>query len=146
MTKPYMYQGCVVKRVSDGAIIDSSDPRNLDLQAYQAWAALGNTPDADTSLGPVPVITTRQFFLQATRDGLITSAEALAATSGAKTMPTTIATVIGSLSADDQIAARITWNTMTRISRDEPLVVLAAAAFGLDDSEIEVFFRSAAVL
>jgi hypothetical protein len=47
MTAQYRYSGCTIIRVSDGVAIDSADPANADLAAYQTWTAEGNVPDPD---------------------------------------------------------------------------------------------------
>lgn len=144
MTALYQYQGCIVKRVADGVLITSADPLNSDLMAYQAWAAIpGNVPDPDPAIvAPIPDITTRQFLIQAAAQGLITAEEAVAAAE-TNAIPATIQAVFESLPSEQQIAARITWAKMTIIGREEPLVVLAAAAFNLNGAQTDQFFRDA---
>lgn len=88
-------------------------------------------------------ITRRQFLIGAAGAGLLTSAEAEAAATGGA-IPAAIEAVFNTLPNAQNLAARITWATMTKIERNEPLVDAAAAAFGLNESEVDAFFLSAA--
>lgn len=88
-------------------------------------------------------ITRRQFLIGAASAGLLTAAEAeAAATSGA--IPAAIEAVFNTLPNAQALAARITWATMTKIERGEPLVDAAAVAFGLTPEQVDAFFLSAA--
>lgn len=147
MTAPYKFiNGCQIQRISDSFVINSNDPRDPSLQAYQDWAAQGNVPDPEhPPVIPIPSITTRQFLIQAAAQSLLTANEALAAAT-TNTIPTAIAAVFNALPADQKLAAQITWAKMTAIDRDDDLVLPIATAFGLDSAKIDAFFIAAAAL
>lgn len=70
-------QGTQIIRTSDGATIPA-DTRNVDYKAYQAWVALGNTPDAAAAPPAVvpPPPTSAAVLAQALiTKGLITQTE-----------------------------------------------------------------------
>lgn len=87
----------------------------------------------------------RQLILGLHAHGFITGEEAVAAaTAGA--MPAAVATVVATLPADAQIAARVTWARMTVVLRTDPLVDLLAASQGLTAAEVDAFFAACAAL
>ena len=87
----------------------------------------------------IPSITRRQFLIAAAMAGLLTPTEA---ETGA--LPAVLEATFNTLPTSQALAARITWANMTKIERNEPLVAAAAAAFGLNDAEVDAFFLSAA--
>lgn len=120
--------------VPDGhsLVLASEAPANLE------WVA-----DEVSAPQEIASITRRQFLISAASAGLLTAAEAeAAATSGA--IPAAIEAVFNTLPNAQALAARITWATMTKIERGEPLVDAAAAAFGLTPEQVDAFFLSAA--
>lgn len=94
---------------------------------------------------PVPVpytITRRQMILQLVAQELITPEEALdAATTGA--VPAAVQAVFDNLEPMDQLAAEITWATMSVAERDNPLVAALAAANEMTDQDVDAFFINA---
>lgn len=123
-----------------GYTIEDQDGAPILVPEYE------DLPDAPPPPAPtIPSISFRQFLLQARADGLIDDVEALAAAES-RAMPAAIAAVIESLPADQQIAAKITWLTMTQLDRDTPLTALVSAALGKDDAATDDFFRAAARL
>jgi hypothetical protein len=86
------------------------------------------------------VITSRQLFIGMVRAGWCTAAEGVAAaTSGA--IPAMVETAIATLPTEaEQVATRITWASMTRVERADPLVDVLAAAVGITEAEVDQFF------
>ncbi len=135
-----------VVRNSDGAIIG---PEHVDDWAeYQAWLALGNTPDAPApDILPVPqIISDRQFFQQAAVLQIITQAEALAAVqTGA--IPSVLQTIVDGIADPDQkFAATMLLAGATVFERNHPLTEAVGAALGWTSGQIDQFFISAAQL
>lgn len=89
----------------------------------------------------IPSITKRQFLIAAADSNMITWEEAK---SGA--VPAAIQAVFDTLPPLQQNAAEVTWATMTRIERDEVLVSVVAAAFGMTGEQIDAFFIQAAAI
>jgi hypothetical protein len=95
---------------------------------------------------PVPhVISRRQLLIALVAAGLITEAEALAA---AKTgeVPAAIDAFFATLPPAQQIAARITWATMTQVERHHPLVQGVIDANLATAEQVDALFRTAATL
>lgn len=89
----------------------------------------------------IPSITTRQFLIAAASAGLITWAEAKTSAP-----PAAIQAVFDTLPDLQKKAAEVTWARMTMIERNEPLVAGAAAAFGMNEAQIDTFFIQAAAI
>lgn len=92
---------------------------------------------------PIPVLTKRQFLIGLALGGFITASEAVAA-AATGTPPAAISAVFDTLSADDKMAAQVTFASMTQVARDEPLVAACAASMGLTDAQVDDFFRASA--
>lgn len=102
------------------------------------------TPDLALP-SPVVILTARQFLAGLTLSGFITEAEAL----DRGNIPASIEAVFNALPTtpvNQQAVARITWANMTVISRNDPLVTAAGAAFGLTEAQVDDFFAQAAAL
>jgi hypothetical protein len=95
---------------------------------------------------PVPrVISRRQLLIALTQAGLITEAEALAAAqTGA--VPEAIDGFFATLPSAQQIAARITWATMTQVERHHPLVQGVINAQLATAEQVDALFTAAAAL
>lgn len=93
---------------------------------------------------PVPVpasISRRQLLLGLVGLELITGEEALAAAqTGA--VPAAIDAYFGNLPPDQELAARITWASMTVCERNHPLVGALAEANQLSSEQIDDAFRA----
>jgi hypothetical protein len=102
--------------------------------------ALRNAPP------PVPeVISRRQLLIALVAAGLITETEALAAAqTGA--VPAAIDAFFGTLPSAQQIAARITWATMTVVERHHPLVHAVIDAQLATAEQVDALFTAAAAL
>lgn len=93
---------------------------------------------------PVPAsVTRRQLLIALAQMEIITGEEALAA---AKTgaVPTAVQAVFDNMQPADNLAAEITWASMSVAERSNPLVAALAQANGMTDAEIDDFFRLAA--
>jgi hypothetical protein len=102
--------------------------------------ALRNAPP------PVPsVITRRQLLIALAAAGLIDTGEALAA---AKTgeVPVLIDAFFSTLPPAQQTAARITWATMTRVERNDPLIQALITNGVATSEQVDDLFRTAAQL
>lgn len=95
-----------------------------------------------TQPAPVPAsISRRQLLLGLTGLSLITGEEALAAAqTGA--VPAAIDVFFGNLPPDQELAARITWASMSICEREHPLVAALAAANNLSTEDIDDAFRA----
>ena len=64
MTALYeLTSGTGILRTSDGALIPA-DPANVDYQNYEAWVALGNTPDPAVVPAMPTILNTHVFYLR----------------------------------------------------------------------------------
>lgn len=94
---------------------------------------------------PVTQITRRQMLLILTAAGFITADEAVAAaTAGA--LPAMVAAYIGTMAPADQVAARITWASMSVCERDDPMLAALAAANWVTSAQLDAFFLEASAL
>jgi len=93
---------------------------------------------------PVPgVISRRQLLIALAAAGFISAEEALAAAqTGA--VPTAIAEIFDRLPAEQVLAARITWATMTAVYRGDPLIGAIVAAGVASAEQVDELFRGAA--
>lgn len=126
--------------LNDPANYTVPDGHSLTL-ATEAPANLQWVEDEISVPAEIPSITRRQFLIAAAMAGLLTPAEA---ETGA--LPAVLDATFNTLPTSQALAARITWANMTRIERNEPLVDAAAAAFGLNEAEVDAFFLSAAAI
>ncbi|CAK0770069.1 hypothetical protein WCLP8_4470001 [uncultured Gammaproteobacteria bacterium] len=114
-------------------------------RVWDTVAAAPQPPAPDMVDWVPPAISKRQLLLASWQEGLITEAEAIAAASTGA-LPAAISAALTSLTADQQIAFRITWAAMVQVDRSNPFVPIMAQAFGKDDTEIDQFFLDAATL
>lgn len=95
---------------------------------------------------PVPAsISDRQFFQQLAIVGLITQADALAAVRTG-TVPTKLQSLLGALPTEGQFSAEMLLCGATVFERAHPLTVQLGHAQGMDDAQLDDFFRAAAAL
>ena len=105
-----------------------------------AWAYVPPPPDPAIARARMS-LSRRQLLIGLASRGWITSEEAVAAaTTGA--MPTAVAAAVASLPAGDQVAARITWASMSVAQRLDPLVELLAIGQGVTPDEVDAFFTA----
>jgi hypothetical protein len=95
---------------------------------------------------PVPnVISRRQLLIALAAAGFISAEEALAAAqTGA--VPAAIARIFDLLPAEQALAARITWATMTEVYRGDPLIGALVAAGVATAEQVDELFRMAAAV
>lgn len=93
---------------------------------------------------PVPnAISRRQLLIALAAAGFISAEEALAAAqTGA--VPAAIAGIFDLLPAEQALAARITWATMTEVYREDPLITAIVAAGVATSEQVDELFRVAA--
>jgi hypothetical protein len=106
-------------------------------------ATLDPRPDPQPQF--VAPISDRQFFQQLALDGKITEAEAVAAVATG-TIPTGLQTVINTLPAPDQFAARMFLQGATTFERHHPMTLTLAALMGWNASMLDVLWSNAAAL
>jgi hypothetical protein len=102
--------------------------------------------EASNAPPPVPnVISRRQLLIALAAAGLIDTGEAIAA---AKTgeVPVLINAFFSTLPPAQQTAARITWATMTRVERNDPLIQALIANGVATSEQVDDLFRTAAQL
>lgn len=128
-------------RITDGQ--GSSIPVDETIVEYQKLIA-NNTPIGPYIAPPDPVsdLTARQFLSALTLQGIITESEAM----DRSTIPASIATVFNTLPPAAAIMARITWANMTIIPRQDPLVDALGASLNMTPTQIDDFFRQAALI
>ncbi len=107
------------------------------------WDGAAFLPPANEPV-PVPrVISRRQLLIALAAAGFISAEEALAAAqTGA--VPTAIASIFDLLPAEQALAARITWATMTEVYRQDPLITAIVAAGVATTEQVDELFRMAA--
>jgi hypothetical protein len=113
-------------------------------------ARIGGVWDGAAFLPPEPapepapnVISRRQLLIALAAAGFISAEEALAAAqTGA--VPTAIAGIFDRLPAEQALAARITWATMTEVYREDPLIGGIVAAGVASAEQVDEVFRVAA--
>jgi hypothetical protein len=127
------------------------DPNDATSYSEAIWSAIQSGVAGEIAAyvappEPVPaVITRRQMLLQLVIQGIITGDEGVAAaTTGA--VPASVEAVFAAMPSDAQVAARITWASMSVAERDNPLVATLATANSMSDEDIDDFFRAAALL
>jgi hypothetical protein len=59
-------------------------------------------------------------------------------------VPAAIAAIFDLLSAEEALAARITWATMTEVYREDPLIAAIVAAGVATSEQVDALFRAAA--
>ena len=91
---------------------------------------------------PVPDLTARQFLSALTLQDIITEAEAL----NRSIVPTDIAAVFDTLPPSYATVARITWANMTIVPRQDPLIDALGASMNMTPTQIDDFFRQAALI
>ncbi len=93
---------------------------------------------------PVPRVTSRrQLLIALAAAGFISAEEALAAAqTGA--VPAATARIFDRLPAEQALAARITWATMTEVYRGDPLIGALVAAGVATSEQVDAVFRVAA--
>ncbi|MFM7468930.1 MAG: hypothetical protein ACKO37_05475 [Vampirovibrionales bacterium] len=91
---------------------------------------------------PVPDLTARQFLSALVLNNIITEQEAVNRT----TVPASINVVFNTLPATEATVARITWANMTVVPRANPLVDVLGASLNMTPSQIDNFFRQAALI
>jgi hypothetical protein len=85
----------------------------------------------------------RQLLIALAAAGFISAEEALAAAqTGA--VPAAIAGIFDLLPAEQALAARITWATMTEVYREDPLINAIVAAGVASAAQVDELFRVAA--
>jgi hypothetical protein len=106
--------------------------------AWQEILAAAGVP------APPPVsISRRQLLIALAAAGFISSEEALAAAqTGAA--PAAIGAIFDLLPAEQALAARITWATMTEVYREDPLITAIVAAGVASAEQVDELFRMAA--
>lgn len=106
-----------------------------------AWTYVAPPPPDPAIARARMSLSRRQLLIGLASRGWITSEEAVAAaTTGA--MPTAVAAAVASLPAGDQVAARITWASMSVAQRLDPLVELLAIGQGVTPDEVDAFFTA----
>lgn len=90
-------------------------------------------------------VTSMQFILAVTQEGLITEAEAEAWVQR-NALPALVLAVIDTLPEADRAKARIKALGMTEAERASPLILAAAAHLGLTEEQTDNIFRLAATL
>lgn len=100
--------------------------------------AVANT----TFVSPIPNLTARQFLSALTLQGIITESEAM----DRSVVPAAIDAVFGTLPAQAATIARITWANMTIVPRQDPLVDALGASMNMTPTQIDDFFRQAALI
>jgi hypothetical protein len=120
------------------------------LVADDGTARIGGVWDGAVFRPPVPapppvpnVISRRQLLIALAAAGFISAEEALAAAqTGA--VPAAIAGIFDRLPAEQALAARITWATMTEVYRGDPLIGALVAAGVATSEQVDDLFRMAA--
>jgi hypothetical protein len=109
------------------------------------WDGAAFLPPANEPV-PVPrVISRRQLLIALAAAGFISAEEALAAAqTGA--VPTAIASIFDLLPAEQALAARITWATMTEVYREDQLIAAIVAAGVASTEQVDELFRVAAAV
>lgn len=99
-------------------------------------------------VAPAPIfsaLTFRQLVLALWQAGFISQVEALAAAE-TRTRPAAFDAVIAALPEADQIAARITWATMTQVYRDDVLFAALIGSGQATGAQIDTIFTLGAAL
>lgn len=124
----------------------SEDEEAVVQEGWRYDGAVFTAPAPEPGLPSVPAeITRRQMLLAMAGAGLITGEEALAAaTTGA--VPAAIDAVFAELPADQALAARITWATMSVAERHHPLIqALIQAELATPEQVDAIFITGAAI-
>lgn len=129
----------------DGYIALPEKPSPEHVLANGEWI-LPPVPDpveaARAVMRPIP---RAQLFKALYRAGLITGAEAVAATRLGE-IPAFVDVLISQLPIDDQVAARCDFGGFAQAHRTNPLVDLMGQAAGMTPQQIDAFFVTAATL
>jgi hypothetical protein len=105
----------------------------------QTWAVEAYVP-------PVPpVISDRQFFQQLAIEGRVTETEALAAVATG-TIPADMEALVQQLPAGSQFGARMLLSGATQFERAHPLTGTLGQMYGMDEAELDQFWRDGSAL
>lgn len=119
---------------------------NLDVMVGWKWTEAGGFVAPDPVPTPLPPISDRQFFQQASIAGFITKAEALAAVqTGA--IPAALQAIVNSIPDEEQkFAATMILAGATTFERQHPFTIQIGYAMGLSDADVDNFFIAAGQL
>jgi hypothetical protein len=112
------------------------------------WDGAAFRPPAPVPEPPPPVPTTisfRQLILGLLGSGFITAEQALAAAE-TRARPPQLDAIVATLPPDAELAARITWATMSEAKRADPLFAALIAGGHATADQVDELFRTAARL
>jgi len=93
---------------------------------------------------PVPSVISRRQLLIVPAAAGFTSAEEALAVAQAGVIPAAVGAIFDMLPAEQALAARITWATMTEVYREDPLIAAIVAAGVATSEQVDALFRAAA--
>lgn len=129
--------------LGDRLRLDVDVPDTPEGHVRTGWTHDGEALQVVSELPPPPTISRRQMLIVLNQAGLMTDEETTAAaTTGAA--PAVLETLIAGMTAPEQVAARVTWATMTQCEPDHPLAIALSAIEGLTTEQRHALFRAAA--
>ena len=137
---------CEIEHPTYGWIPFTADPNDVELHGREVYAAaldMGPAPYVAPPPAPEPVpqsITFAQVLIGLVTESWITEADGEGWLAG--TLPTQVTSLISTLPAGEQFAAKARAIRPSEVLRNDPLVMALGAAQGKTVEELDDFFRT----